>query len=354
MSYRKMLMILLLGALPPLLPAQSLNWNPPSTASPVPLCCVGMAYDAVRGETVLFGGFEGANSATPFVAHSETWTLGASGWTLKNPAASPSARGAVAMAFDPQNRVTVLFGGTSNSSGGGGLAAYFHDTWVWDGTIWNQVVVSGMSPSARLTAAQGMAYDANNGNLVLFGGLTSGVTAGDLNGLNDTWTLQLSQPTPGAWVGTWTAITTTTAPSARRAALSRYKGFVILYGGDAWAHGMTNPTPFNDVWKWTGSNWKRLIPNGASDSPAPQVLPSLTWDSATQQAILFAGNNSNQDTWALSIASGAASWTQLFPGTTDTVVGRFDFGMVYDPGAGIEVFGGFAGCCAYNDLWFLK
>jgi hypothetical protein len=119
MSYRKMLVILPLGALPLALQARTVNWNPPSTASPVPMCCVDMAYDDLRDVTVLFGGAEGINSSTPFASHGETWTLNAGGCIQVQPAdptntVAPSPRAGVAIAYDPTNRVTVLFGGSTS------------------------------------------------------------------------------------------------------------------------------------------------------------------------------------------------------------------------------------------------
>jgi hypothetical protein len=350
MSYRKTLLILVLATLArPILAQTALNWNPPSTASPVPMCCMGMTYDAARRVTVLFGGSEGYPNYT---VHAETWTLSAGGWTLMSPATSPTPRDSMAMAFDPVNGVTVMFGGTNNAFGG--ASAYFQETWLWDGTNWIQLQIANQPP-IRITAAQGMAYDAASGALVLFGGLTPDPKTNALNGLNDTWTLRLTQTTTG-WSGTWTQHVTPAngTPEARRPALSRYKASVVLYGGDAWANNAQTAT-YNDIWHWNGTGWKKLIANGAAGSPAPQVLPGLTWDPATSQEILFAGNTSNEDTWAFSIsAGGVAGWTQLFPVNTPNLPHRFDFGMTYDPGAGIEIFGGYADCCADNDLWFLK
>src|SRR5262245_10460881 len=58
-----------------------------------------MAYDSVRGVTVLFGGID-----------AETWEWNGSSWSFRS-ITGPSWRGAHAMAFDSARGVTVLFGG---------------------------------------------------------------------------------------------------------------------------------------------------------------------------------------------------------------------------------------------------
>jgi hypothetical protein len=129
---------------------------------------MGMAYDAARGQVVLFGGCCGLLS--------DTWTWDGTDWTQHFPAHSPTPRSGMGMAYDAARGQVVLFGGSSEDVVG--------DTWTWDGTDWTQHTPAH-SPTPRY--GPGMAYDAARGQVVLFGaapGLTS-----------DTWT----------WVGTdWT------------------------------------------------------------------------------------------------------------------------------------------------------
>jgi len=94
-------------------------------------------------------------------------------WTQKLPVASPRARDAAVMAFDPATGNTLLFGGIDGST-------ILGDTWIWDGSNWTQRSPA-TSPPARYHAA--LAYDAAHGLLVLFGGADS-----SRNALADTWT----------------------------------------------------------------------------------------------------------------------------------------------------------------------
>ena len=54
-----------------------------------------LAYDAVRGRVVLFGGY----SAGP-TAFNDTWTWDGTSWTLLNPTIKPPGRALGTMAFD--------------------------------------------------------------------------------------------------------------------------------------------------------------------------------------------------------------------------------------------------------------
>lgn len=72
-----------------------------------------------------------------------------------------SARSGHAIAFDAQHGRSVLFGGSSASG-------YSGDTWEWNGTAWLQAGSSGTGPQAR--DGHAMAYDSQRARLVLFGG----------------------------------------------------------------------------------------------------------------------------------------------------------------------------------------
>jgi hypothetical protein len=75
-----------------------------------------MAYDAARGQVVLFGAAPGLTS--------DTWTWDGTDWTQHFPAHSPSGRALMGMAYDAARDRVVLFGGTIGSS------VYVGDTWT--------------------------------------------------------------------------------------------------------------------------------------------------------------------------------------------------------------------------------
>src|SRR5687768_7228491 len=62
------------------------------------------------------------------------------------------------LAFDPDRRRLVLFGGSPELTG----------TWEWDSARWSQVVDSAHSPHPRAGAP--MAWDPGRRRLVMFGG----------------------------------------------------------------------------------------------------------------------------------------------------------------------------------------
>jgi Galactose oxidase, central domain len=71
----------------------------------------------------------GVQGASPSVAQASSSS--ALNWTKQAPAASPSAREAVSMAYDAATGNVVLFGGL-------GATRILGDTWVWDGTTWTK------------------------------------------------------------------------------------------------------------------------------------------------------------------------------------------------------------------------
>jgi len=92
-------------------------------------------------------------------------------------AGDPPARSGAAMAFDADHGVVVMFGGRQGRQ-------VLGDTWAWDGSGWFEQHPAH-SPSARANAS--MAYDAAHHQLLLFGGdalqpMGNQVTA------EDTWT----------------------------------------------------------------------------------------------------------------------------------------------------------------------
>jgi len=148
------------------------SWTPVNTAhSPSPRAQYGLAYDAINQVVVLFGGSSNG------VNQNDTWVFNGTDWTLKSPATNPPARESAAMAYDPALGQTVMWGGYNGN--------YLIDTWTWDGTNWTQAA-TGTSPAGRY-ADNGTAYDAVQGQMILFGGLDSSQQ------FSDTWEFGLPQ-----------------------------------------------------------------------------------------------------------------------------------------------------------------
>ncbi len=192
------------------------TWRRISTnTSPGARYGAGMAYDSKRGVVVMFGGQTSSGSGEL----GDTWEFDGTDWKLRTIAVSPTVRFGPAMAFDSIRGVTVLFGGSAASMlasdtwewngsswspritsgpsgrygavgaflagrfivfGGNTTSSTLSDTWEWNGTWWSQRTTP-VSPGNRYYP-QGAA-DVLRGKLVLFGGRS------DLSGpyLNDTW-----------------------------------------------------------------------------------------------------------------------------------------------------------------------
>ena len=144
------------------------NWTAiPVASGPSPRRGVGMAFDWVRNQCVVFGGRNASGVL------SDTWTfnvLPASyAWQQQTPATSPPARAEAAMLFDPLCGVALLGCGQSGSFNG---SAPLGDWWGWNGANWAPFTGAVGAVTSRSGAAT--AYDFRRGRSLLFGGRSGG------------------------------------------------------------------------------------------------------------------------------------------------------------------------------------
>ena len=85
--------------------AQEMNWDKVTCPNPTARSRHAVAYDAARGQVVLFGGSGGSGFLN------ETWVWDGTAWVQKFPATKPSGRNDFAMAYDAARGQVVLFGG---------------------------------------------------------------------------------------------------------------------------------------------------------------------------------------------------------------------------------------------------
>ncbi len=117
----------------------------------------GMAFDAARGFSVLFGGQDASNSML-----GDTWAFADGGWRRYRDRwrRRPEARCGHALAFDEELGATVLFGGIGEGD------RTLGDTWTFGDAGWARV--RGPQPPRRRYAA--FAYDPSRRGCVLHGG----------------------------------------------------------------------------------------------------------------------------------------------------------------------------------------
>src|SRR3989475_1874243 len=150
-------------------------WTNVTTSSgPPPRLFTTMAYDAVDGYGVLFGGVSSNPTVFPFSGTlGDTWKFAEGSWTNITTTTGPPARTLSTLAYDAADGYTLLFGGVSGTTG------FFGDTWRFLAGTWTNIPTS-IAPSARSNGS--IAYDDADHYIVLFGGTSTAV------GLSDTWT----------------------------------------------------------------------------------------------------------------------------------------------------------------------
>jgi N-acetylneuraminic acid mutarotase len=184
-----------------------------------------LVYDSSNKKVYLFGGWNGARE------FNDTWVYdpAANTWTELRPAgAVPAARDSQAMVFEPKTGKVFLFGGWSQTTD-------FGDTWIYDpaANTWTDADPAGEGPSSR--ALSQMACEASTGNVILFGGGTSGNVA-----TADMW---VYDPAANTWAQIAPAGALPAARSGHALAYDSGKGLFLFGGADRGVF-------FNDVWTY--------------------------------------------------------------------------------------------------------
>jgi len=290
-------------------------WTQRASAGPPGRVQHAMAFDSQRGVTVLFGGRQGGYPTPDF---GDTWEWNGSAWTQRSGGGPPS-RDWHTLVFDSQRGVSVLFGGEDNRQNP------YSDTWEWNGTTWTQRPTADPTPDPLPRYGHALAYDAQQGAAVLFGGYTGS------SYLSDTW----------HWSGTSWTLRAPTGPPARAYTAACYdsaRSVVVLFGG------ASASDTFSDTWEWNGASWTLRTATG----PPARSKHAMVFDSQRSVTVLFGGYNGSAlgDTWEWN----GTSWTQR------QVTGppaRYYHAMAYDAHRGVAVlYGGRTSTSTYNsDTW---
>jgi hypothetical protein len=192
-----------------------------------------LGTDGATGQLILL-------TSQPGCGSTETWRWSGSTWTLLHPATPPPPAAVDSLAYDPRSESLDLVTASQDCDGGVAADSASPPVWSWNGSSWNAGPESGESvpPSswelttsgrgALLVSATGtylwkdggwselssspvagdssVAYDAGDGQVVLFGGICVSCGA---DAVPYTWTWD------GSWVlrdSTVTALTPAAAP----------------------------------------------------------------------------------------------------------------------------------------------
>ncbi len=233
-----------------------------------------MAYDAVTGRTLLFGGTAGGSTL------GDTWDWDGTTWTLRA-MTGPSPRVGHGMVSDRARNRVVVFGGNARYSNP------FGGTWEWDGSSWTQVASTG--PEGRTYF--GMAYDVRIGRTVVYGGGYRGSWPYYGSYYRDTW----------VWDGSSWAVEVGTGPAPRYAGSMAFDGVqeqTLLFGGYDGYFG------FGDTWWWDGRRWDQADSGG----PLPRYGAGMCYDTRRRRVVLFGGTLTQTDITKRGVAGDTWEW----------------------------------------------
>jgi len=295
-----------------------------------------MAYDAARGQMVLFGGsdvvtFRGTNEI-----YGDTWEFNGASWQQRFPAHSPSARFGHTMTYDARRGVTVLFGGRGDGNSAGGGAS--DEVWEWNGGDWSRITVTSGLPEAR--AYHGMAYDSARGVHIMYGGSVGTSLLGDTweyDGAARTWTLR-APPNAGPGPRIWFQL-----------AFDAARTNTLLFGGT-----QDGTVQLGDTWTWNGTAavWTQHYP---PDHPRERQLYAMAYDSVREVALLQCGAMVQGGSTLIDSHSwewNGSTWTNL-TSAYDFCCPRSGAGMVYD--SHVQQMALFGGYGAFPEaVWALR
>lgn len=275
-----------------------------------------VAYFPPDKEVVLFGG-AALPSGGP--ALGDTWVFSRHGWRQLRTATSPSPRAGAAMAYDPETKELILFGGSSDPSPG--FDQPLTDTWAFDGTSWHRLHPRN-SPIYMPVPA--LAYDVTTHLLTLLAptpALYNGHSpAGDFGTFwgraflarwiwtGDDWSYAPTTPAPNVQTGNVAFVTDPTSGK-----MLYYSYWWLTNCGICGMHGNPPPDPTGErgalAWTWDGDHFVKQHPK-----EAPQSASLVVTDSRVGLVVAVSGGR----TWGW-VRRGAQG---RGPGGTWIVMGR--------------------------------
>ncbi len=317
-------------------------------AAPPPEWGMSMIPDNKSNDVFLFGGcaapsFDPMDPSCPGAdTLGAAWQFGTQ-WSVISATSretaipgSPVPRFLAATIDDPNapSNVVLIVDGKSST----GLL--LTDRWDYQSKIWNPWSPP-LEPSARYGSI--VTYDGRSEDVLVFGGI--GVTpSGKVGLLDDTW---LWDPK------VWGEANSPENPSPRAFGAAAYFGLLpsksllewkttvpaynltVMFGG--WGLEPNGTIGYlGDTWEWLGSpghgQWKELYPTRA---PSPRANESMTYDVATNEIVLFGGQNSHGylgDTWVFKCTTAnctAGQWTNITASLPVSPSPRASVAMVY-------------------------
>lgn len=203
-----------------------------------------VADDPAIHRVVLFG--SGSND-------DETWLWDGSRWLPATPPASPQGRIQATMAYDPETRQVLLFGGALTAG------QVVNDTWAWSGTTWHKLDNGTGGPPGEGAL---MAWDGATREMVLI--TPSGHTTG-----GETW----------IWSGThWSPLTGGVPPPTP---IAGEMGFDPASNTLVFVSALLPPMGAGvTTWRFDGAGWQELA------ATPPSATIGLALDPVSDRLLL--------------------------------------------------------------------
>ncbi len=254
-----------------------------------------MAYDPIRGETVLFGGMICIGKHS-YICMRETWRWDGSNWYSTIDTSGPIERSDAVMEFDPESQSLILYGGVDGAT--------FFDAWSWDGNTWTQ-----LSEEGPPIITHSITYDENRKKLVslnevgaYFDGETEYMVAGYTNVISEWNNNQWIQIEDGS---------IQPRPIPPRAGSSFiYLPFIkkiLCYGGGNLKMLLApqDEVQDDDFWTWDEERWEQIE---LSPKPVTRMGHGGVYDSKRDRFVIFGGVTAQdgqayylEDMWSLSL-----------------------------------------------------
>ncbi|MFK7742818.1 MAG: kelch repeat-containing protein [Planctomycetota bacterium] len=268
------------------------NVTPVIGPSPVARWGCHMAYDLVRGVSVLYGGWSGAGFTN------DTWEWNGASWIQVQTNNIPAGRDRFGLCYDLQRSRCVLFGGITSTGPS-------DETWEYDGVDWT-LVATPNSPPARQKLR--LVHDTVRGVSILQGGQASAVQLLDsweFDGTN--WRIVPAAPSP--------------ARGENGATFDDQRGVAVSFGGyafgvytDTWEYAPATAPTFHSF--GTGCSGAGGIPSLAAASGSLPAIGS-TFDIGISNLnaaggvgyLMFGASNATAGGIPLPLDAGLIGWT---------------------------------------------
>ncbi|MCK4353499.1 hypothetical protein KAW65_08855 [candidate division WOR-3 bacterium] len=233
----------------------------------------------------------------------------------------PQKRADLRVAFDPLNRIMVLYGGFSPDGGG------MKDVWTLDLSIKDGVWTRLDDSPAGCRDSHTLIYDSLNQRVISFGGYHDEIH----EVVNNCWSLD-SIPYGGRWIELHPESILPDSIFGHTAIYNQKEYQMITFGGRLWSLGVTNDCWMLDLTTWDGV-WEKLNPLG--QKPEPRHNSPTVYEPVEHRMIIFGGEGSTslKDCWALDLDT--LKWTELHPeGTLPETINLYGVSGhtgIYDP-----------------------